>query len=121
VPAAVRSIRPAPGEPGRHRPGLARPAGGDVFVKRHDPRVRSAAQLAAEHAFIAHLRARGFPAPAVRRTPDGHSAMRSGGFVYEVHDRAAGIDLYRDAVVTAPDPVAAIGRMIRQRPGLAAA
>ena len=51
--------------------GLVRQAGGGVFVKRHDPRVRSAAQLAAEHAFIAHLRARGFPVPAVRRTPDG--------------------------------------------------
>ena len=142
--------------------GLVRQAGGDVFVKRHDPRVRSAAQLAAEHAFITHLRARGFPVPAVRRAPDGISAVRSGGFVYEVHDVAAGTDLYRDAVswspfrslgharaagaalarlhraaagfarparpqailigscavVTAPDPVAAIGRMIRQRPGL---
>jgi Ser/Thr protein kinase RdoA (MazF antagonist) len=142
--------------------GLVRQAGGDAFMKRHDPRVRSTAQLAAEHAFIAHLRARGFPVPAVRRTADGASAVRSGGFVYEVHDVAAGTDLYRDAVswspfrslgharaagaalarlhraaagfarparrqavligscavVTAPDPVAAIGRMIRQRPGL---
>ncbi len=82
--------------------GLVRQAGGDVFVKRHDPRVRSAAQLAAEHAFIAHLRARGFPVPAVRRTRDGVSAVRSGGFVYEVHDVAAGIDLYRDAVSWSP-------------------
>ncbi len=30
--------------------GLVRQAGGGVFVKRHDPRVRSTAQPAAEHA-----------------------------------------------------------------------
>ena len=136
--------------------------GGAVFVKRHDPRVRSAGQLAAEHAFIAHLRARGVPVPAVRRTPYGASVARRGGLVYEVHDVAPGLDLYRDAVswspfasagharaagaalarlhraaadftrpgrpqavligscavVTAPDPVTAIGGMIRRRPAL---
>ena len=145
--------------------GLIRHPGapsGAVFVKRHDPRVRTAAQLTAEHAFLAHLRNRGVPVPAVRRTPDGASAVRCGGFVYEVHDLAPGTDLYRDAVswspftsleharaagaalarlhraaadftgpgrpqsvlvsscevVTARDPVAAIGRMLRARPGL---
>src|SRR5690242_2079304 len=38
---------------------LVRWGGGEVFVKRHHRAVRSAAQLAAEHAFAAHLRALG--------------------------------------------------------------
>src|ERR1700734_3967663 len=42
--------------------------GRTVFVKRHHQRVRSAAQLAAEHAFTAHLRAHGQPVPQVLAT-----------------------------------------------------
>jgi len=141
---------------------LVRRPGGDVFVKRHDPRVRTARQLAAEHAFLTYLREHGEPIPAVRRTPDGGSVVRRAGFVYEVHDVAPGVDLYRDAVswspyrspgharaagaalarlhragagftrgarpqavlvsscavITSRDPVEAIGRMLRARPGL---
>jgi Ser/Thr protein kinase RdoA (MazF antagonist) len=81
---------------------LVRRAGGEVFVKRHDPRVRTAAQLAAEHAFVAHLRKHGVPAPAVLRTRDGATTVCGGGFVYEVHEVAAGTDLYRDAVSWSP-------------------
>jgi len=141
---------------------LVRRPGGDVFVKRHDPRVRTARQLAAEHAFLTYLREHGEPVPAVRRTPEGASVLRRGGFVYEAHDVAPGLDLYREAVswspyrslghawaagaalarlhrtaegftrparrqavlvgscavITSRDPVAAIGRMLRARPGL---
>jgi len=143
--------------------GLVRHGTGTVFVKRHHVRVRSAAQLAAEHAFAAHLRARGLPVPAVRRTPTGRTVVTGGDFVYEVHEVAAGIDLYRDAmswtpfastgharaagaalarlhqaaagfrrparppgvltsscaVITAADPIAAVGAIARRRPGLA--
>ena len=81
---------------------LVRRPGGDVFVKRHDPRVRTARQLAAEHAFLTYLREHGEPVPAVRRTPEGASVLRRGGFVYEVHDVAPGLDLYRDAVSWSP-------------------
>jgi Ser/Thr protein kinase RdoA (MazF antagonist) len=82
--------------------GLVRHGTGTVFVKRHHVRVRSAAQLAAEHAFAAHLRASGLPVPAVRRTAAGRTVVADGDFVYEVHEMAAGIDLYRDAMSWTP-------------------
>jgi Ser/Thr protein kinase RdoA (MazF antagonist) len=82
--------------------GLVRHGDGTVFVKRHHRRVRSPGQLAAEHAFAAHLRARGLPVPAVWRTASGRAAVARGDFVYEVHEVAAGIDLYRDAMSWTP-------------------
>jgi Ser/Thr protein kinase RdoA (MazF antagonist) len=82
--------------------GLVSHGDGAVFVKRHHLRVRSAAQLAAEHAFAAHLRAHGAPVPAVLRTAAGPTVVRSGDFAYEVHEVAAGIDLYRDAMSWTP-------------------
>jgi Ser/Thr protein kinase RdoA (MazF antagonist) len=138
-------------------------AGGTVFVKRHDVRVRTPGQLAGEHAFIGYLRTRGIPAPAVLRTREGGTAARHGGWVYEVHAAARGRDVYRDAlswtpftslgharaagatlarlhraaadfplparapavltsgchIIAAPDPLAAISRLLGQRPGLA--
>ena len=81
---------------------LVRRGGVDLFVKRHHVQVRTPAQLAVEHAFIGHLRARGIPAPAVLRTADGATATRYGDFVYEVHEVAGGLDLYRDAVSWTP-------------------
>jgi len=137
--------------------------GGEVFVKRHHARVRTAAQLSAEHALADHLRALGVAVPAVLRLPDGGTSVTSGDYVYEVHAPAAGIDLYRDAlswepftsvrharaagaalarfheasasfglperppavltsscaVITAADPLAAVGRLAARRPGLA--
>jgi Ser/Thr protein kinase RdoA (MazF antagonist) len=81
---------------------LVRRGGADLFVKRHHVRVRTPAQLAVEHAFIGHLRARGIPAPAVLRTADGATATQHGDFVYEVHEVAGGLDLYRDAVSWTP-------------------
>jgi Ser/Thr protein kinase RdoA (MazF antagonist) len=77
----------------RHRP---------LFVKRHDPRVRTAGQLAAEHAFAAYLRDQGLPVPAVLRTRRGATAVPLSGAVYEVHQAVAGTDLYRDAVSWSP-------------------
>jgi Ser/Thr protein kinase RdoA (MazF antagonist) len=73
-----------------------------VFVKRHHSAVRTAAQLAAEHKFAAHLRARGVATPAICRTQDGASAVTSNCYVYEVHEGAAGADLYRDAMSWTP-------------------
>jgi Ser/Thr protein kinase RdoA (MazF antagonist) len=73
-----------------------------VVVKRHHRRVRTAAQLTAEHAFAAHLRAHGLPVPAVRRTVDGRTTAARGDFVYEVQDVTAGIDLYRDSMSWTP-------------------
>ena len=81
---------------------LVRRGGVDLFVKRHHVRVRTPAQLAVEHAFIGHLRARAIPAPAVLRTAGGATATQYGDFVYEVHEVANGLDLYRDAVSWTP-------------------
>jgi Ser/Thr protein kinase RdoA (MazF antagonist) len=73
-----------------------------VFVKRHHVRVRTSAQLAAEHAFAGYLRARGQPVPAVIARSEGGTVLRRGDFRYEVHQPAEGLDLYRDAVSWSP-------------------
>jgi Ser/Thr protein kinase RdoA (MazF antagonist) len=137
--------------------------GEEVFVKRHHTGVRTAAQLGAEHALASHLGALGVAVPTVLRLPDGGTTLRSGDYLYEVHARAAGIDVYRDvlswepftsvqhawaagaalarfhrasasfglparppavltnscAIITAPDPLAAVARIAARRPGLA--
>jgi Ser/Thr protein kinase RdoA (MazF antagonist) len=142
---------------------LVRCGGEEAFVKRHHVAVRTAAQLAAEHAFAGHLRAHGVPVPPVWRTRAGGMTARAGDYVYEVHAHAPGIDLYRDApswtpftstghawaagaalarfhraarsfarrqrppgvlmnscaLLMAPDPLAALDRLLRRRPGLA--
>lgn len=76
--------------------------GGSVLVKRHDLRVRTAAQLAEEHGFADHLRARGIPTPGLLRTQSGASALEQGGWSYEVQQPAAGVDRYRDAMSWTP-------------------
>jgi Ser/Thr protein kinase RdoA (MazF antagonist) len=81
---------------------LVRQGSATVFVKRHHLRVRNPAQLAAEHAFAAHLRGRRQPVPAVLRLADGQFVMRRGDFCYEAHQLADGIDLYRDALSWSP-------------------
>jgi len=73
-----------------------------VFLKRHHVLVRNPAQLAAEHAFAAHLRRRGQPVPLVLHRANGESVLRRGEFCYEAHRLAEGVDLYRDAVSWSP-------------------
>lgn len=73
-----------------------------LFVKRHDPRVRTTGQLAAEHDFIGYLRGSGVPIPAVLRASRGSTTVSFGGSVYEIHQPAAGADRYRDAVSWSP-------------------
>jgi Ser/Thr protein kinase RdoA (MazF antagonist) len=84
---------------------LVRHGDATVFVKRHHLSVRTPGQLAAEHAFAAHLRTRGLPVPAVLRLADGQgvqSVLRRGEFCYEAHQVADGLDVYRDAVSWSP-------------------
>lgn len=69
---------------------------GTVFVKRSDPRVRTAADLAEEHAFGDHLRARGVPLPEVLVTTTGGRTVSTPTGTYEVHALGAGGDRYRD-------------------------
>ena len=67
-----------------------------LFVKRHHVSVRNAATLTEEHRFITHLRTAGAPVPHVLQDARGNSAIPRGDWVYEVHELAAGMDLYRD-------------------------
>ncbi len=75
---------------------------GEFFVKRHHRRVRSAATLGEEHRFMAHLRGKGMPLAEVLADADGESAVVLGDWVYELHQRAAGTDLYREAISWEP-------------------
>lgn len=75
---------------------------GAFFVKRHSRRVRGAATLGEEHRFMAHLRGRGMPIPVVLQDVDGATVATLDDWVYEVHQRATGIDLYRETVSWEP-------------------
>ncbi|WP_259755509.1 phosphotransferase enzyme family protein [Pseudomonas sp. GCEP-101] len=75
---------------------------GPLFVKRHHPSVRTAAWLAEEHAFLDHLARRGAPVARVLRDGAGRSAIARDGWTYEVHEKAEGLDLYRDALSWTP-------------------
>lgn len=77
------------------------PTGG-VFVKRHASTVRDVAALAEEHRFIAHLQDAGARVCRVLVAPDGGTAWAQGPWTYELHERGAGVDLYRDAVSWSP-------------------
>ncbi len=81
---------------------LVRHGDAALFVKRHHLGVRTPGQLAAEHAFATHLRARGLPVPAVLRLAGGETVLSRGEYCYEAHQVADGIDLYREAVGWSP-------------------
>ncbi|OOG51554.1 phosphotransferase [Rhodanobacter sp. C01] len=83
---------------------LVETAGGTVFIKRHHHSVRSVATLSEEHRFTAHLRANGMPIPMMLRDVRGQTAVALGDWVYEVHEHAAGTDIYRDAISWSPLP-----------------
>jgi Ser/Thr protein kinase RdoA (MazF antagonist) len=67
-----------------------------VFVKRLPDSVRTVEGLTEEHLFGAHLRGAGVPVPETLVTPRGSSAVRHGGWTYEVQERGEGNDLYRE-------------------------
>ena len=89
---------------------------GEFFIKRHHQRVRSVATLEEEHRFMAHLRGNGMPLPQVILDADGQSAVAVGDWIYEVHQRAAGLDLYRETIswapLTNPEHARSAGRML---------
>ena len=82
--------------------GLVDVRGGTVFVKRHASAVRTADDVAVEHAFTAHLRDRGVPVPQVLLTRDGDTAVETDGWTWEVHAAADGDDAYRDVPSWSP-------------------
>ena len=67
-----------------------------VFVKRHHRAVRSRERLAREHDFARHLYSHGVATPPVVLTTAGSSVVERGEYVYEVHEVAPGVDVYRD-------------------------
>jgi len=75
---------------------LVATSSGDLFLKRHHRSVRDVEGLAAEHAFIAHLAARGMPVVEVLQTGAGATALTLGEWTWEVHRKADGLDLYRE-------------------------
>ena len=83
---------------------LVATAGGIVFVKRHHVSVRTRATLAEEHVYMAWLRDRGIPVPAVLADSQACTAIALGEWTYEVQAPAAGIDLYRETVSWEPLP-----------------
>lgn len=70
--------------------------GGTFLLKRHHRQVRTAAALAPEHAFMAHLRSAGLSVPEVMLTDECCGATENGDWTYELHRSAPGLDLYRD-------------------------
>lgn len=82
--------------------GLVKTAAGRVFVKRHARAVRDREGLAEEHRFMAHLRQRGAGVPRVLADDEGETAIEAGDWTYEVHESAAGVDLYGDALSWTP-------------------
>lgn len=83
---------------------------GRRFIKRYHTDVRVPAQLQAEHAFVAHLRSRGFATPAHLTAEDGSTAFSVGAWTYEVTAGATGEDRYRGCHTwSAPRPADAFG------------
>ncbi len=91
VPAQITWWSPRP----MSAAALVRWRRGDYFVKRHHVSVRDAPRLRVEHAFARHLRQRGQPVARVLEGADGDTVVSRGDFNYEVHEKVAGIDLYR--------------------------
>ena len=82
--------------------GLVKTPAGPVFVKRHARQVRDREGLAEEHRFMAHLREHGAAVPRVFADVDGETAIDDGEWTWEVHESAAGLDLYGDALSWTP-------------------
>ena len=73
-----------------------------VLVKRHHRAVRDREGLAEEHRFLEHLRAHGGAVPHVLKTRKNETSLELGEWTYEVHEAAAGVDAYQDAVSWTP-------------------
>jgi Ser/Thr protein kinase RdoA (MazF antagonist) len=102
---------------------LVHVANSEVFVKRHHEAVRTPQRLHVEHTFANYLRARGQPLPEVLRNVNGDTVVRDGHFIYEVYERATGVDLYRDVPswhpFTSLDHARAAGRALARFHGAA--
>jgi Ser/Thr protein kinase RdoA (MazF antagonist) len=75
---------------------------GDIIVKRHHRQIRDVAGLIEEHRFIAHLQRHSVPVSEILPSATGATAITDGDWTYEVQRKAAGLDLYRDALSWSP-------------------
>jgi Ser/Thr protein kinase RdoA (MazF antagonist) len=75
---------------------------GEFVLKRHHHTLRDAEGLAQEHRFIAHLHAAGLSVPKVMAADDDSGTVAQGAWTYELHRKAPGADLYRDATSWTP-------------------
>lgn len=75
---------------------IVRCGGAELFVKRHHASLRGVSRLCVEHQLAAHLRETGQPLARVIRGPSGETVVESGEYLYEVHEKTQGLDLYRD-------------------------
>lgn len=82
--------------------GVVRTACGPVFVKRHARSIRDREGLMEEHRFLAHLLQRGGAVPRVLANSRGETAVECGPWTYEVHEPAAGVDVYGEAISWTP-------------------
>lgn len=82
--------------------GVVRAERGSVFVKRHAQPIRDREGLLEEHRFLAHLREHGAPVPRVLANDAGETAIESSDSTYEVHELAAGRDVYGEAISWTP-------------------
>ena len=97
-PIRILSVSPRPFSAA----GVVAVHNGQVFVKRHHRAVRDREGLHEEHRFLLHLLFRGAPVPRVLASVLGETAIEIGDWTYEVHETAAGIDLYEDAISWTP-------------------
>jgi len=75
---------------------------GRVFIKRHHRTVRDREGLLEEHRFLNHLREHGAPVPRVFVDSSGETAIENGQWTFEVHEAAAGVDIYEEALSWTP-------------------
>jgi Ser/Thr protein kinase RdoA (MazF antagonist) len=97
-PLEILSVSPRPFSAA----SVVQTQGGRVFIKRHHRRVRDREGLLEEHRFLHSLRKHGAAVPRVFANARGESAMESGEWTYEVHEAAAGVDIYHDALSWTP-------------------
>jgi len=81
-----------------------------VFVKRHHRTIRDREGLLEEHRFLRHLKECCAPVLSVLQNRLGETAIEIGEWCYEVHQAAAGVDLYGEAVSWTPFRSAAHAR-----------
>lgn len=82
--------------------GVVRTGSGPVFIKRHARSVRNRDGLLEEHRFLNYLRERRANVPRILANAAGETAIESGPWTYEIHELAAGTDVYGEAISWTP-------------------